>query len=260
MKIKEYPMTAVAPTVSLIINLPIPKQATGPVIEEIVESLKGAKKIAILAPDALGLLTWEKWKNEMPFFTDLASVNLLALRAVMPSITPVNFATMVSGCDQSDHSIQTYDDCFQCETLFDILRKAGLKSVGIGRKDWTGSRLLGRNADICGTGESGSDEDVERLILEVAKKQSPIFLIAQIGITDNVFHHYGVLSPNVIPFLQEMDNRLRRIVMDLRKFEYGILILSDHGQHDYIRQDGSTGGTHGTNSDEDCLVPLTWTK
>jgi predicted AlkP superfamily pyrophosphatase or phosphodiesterase len=262
MEMKEYSMTCVAPTISKILGLRIPQQATGSIISEVLESLKDIERIAVLAPDALGFLTWKRWKKHMPFLTSLASIHLLVLRSVMPSKTPVNFATIVSGCEISNHRVHTYDDCFQCETLFDIIRKEGWKSAGVGQKDYTGSRLLGRNADICGVGEPGGDEGVEKQILEISSKQNPHFIIAQLGRTDDVFHCYGVTSPKVIPHLKEMDDRLQRLVKHLKDYRYGILILSDHGQHDfYCLGDTSMPprGTHHTDSDEDCLVPLIWT-
>jgi len=52
-----------------------------------------------------------------------------------------------------------------------------------------------------------------------------------------------------------MDARLNRLVEGLAELDYGIIILSDHGQHD-----GDGRGTHGTDCDEDSLVPCTWTR
>ena len=65
--LKYYSMMDVAPTVSAILHLPVPAQAKGQPIPEIVADLIGAGKIAVLAPDAFGLFAWNLWKSEMPY-------------------------------------------------------------------------------------------------------------------------------------------------------------------------------------------------
>jgi len=60
----------------------------------------------------------------------------------------------------------------------------------------------------------------------------------------------------MIPKLRETDCRLERMVVTLGEFGYGVIVLSDHGQHESGNPDKM--GTHGTDSDEDCLVPCTW--
>jgi hypothetical protein len=122
---KEYSMIHVAPTVSAILRIPAPAQAEGIPIQGICTNLAGSNRVAILALDALGIFAWNLWKGEMPFLSSLHARNSLVLRSVMPTVTPVNFATLVTGTDQSGHGIHTFDDTFVCETLFDrdLVRK-----------------------------------------------------------------------------------------------------------------------------------------
>ena len=51
---KEHSVIDIAPTVSAILQLPAPARATGAPIREAVAALTGVRKVAILAPDALG--------------------------------------------------------------------------------------------------------------------------------------------------------------------------------------------------------------
>ncbi len=256
---KEYSMIHIAPTVSAILWIPAPAQAKGAPIPEICAGLAGSNRIAILAPDALGMFAWNLWKNEMPCLTALHARNSLVLHSVMPSITPVNFATMISGTDQSGHGIRTFNDNFLCETLFDVVRKSGGKSAGVGLHGYTGSQLLGRFADICGDAGNASDDDIADTVVSIADKDQPKFLIAQLGKVDDVFHKYGPSSPEVVPMLKETDARLKRLVEHLKPLGYGIIILADHGQHDAINPaPGEHKGLHGTDAPEDCLVPCTW--
>jgi hypothetical protein len=126
----------------------------------------------------------------------------VTLRAVMPTITPVNFATMVTGAPPEVHGIAAFTDDFACETLFDVVRAHGGKSAGVGQKGYTGSELLGRSADLWGKAASNTDDEVEALALGFAMARAaprpaegPQFLIVPLGSTDDVFHRYGPSSP-----------------------------------------------------------------
>jgi len=253
-------LTAIAPTVSRILGLPNPREATDPPLTEVVGSLQDAERLAILAPDALGYWIWKKWQGEMPFLTGLTGKHLLCLRCVMPSVTPVNFATLVSGVGLETHAVRKFHHPFKCETLFDVVRRAGCRSAGFGQPGWTGSELLAREADIDGTSTANDDDTIVERILAVADADSPKFMIAQIGETDNALHDYGPSSPDVVPTLRATDERLRLLVEKLVSFGYGIMIVADHGQHDVSGREDGLRGIHGTDSDEDCLVPLTWVR
>jgi len=253
-----YSMMDIAPTVSAILRLPAPRQARGVPIPEIVADLAGSPRLALLAPDALGAFAWNLWKGEMPYLSSLHLRKSITLRAVMPSITPVNFATMVTGTDLEGHGVHTFEHDFACETLFDLVRGAGGKSTGIGLDGYTGSKLLGRSADIWGNAGSGSDDAIAEQVVGIAEQHGPEFLIAQFGRVDDVFHQYGPSSPSVVPMLRATDARLREVVRRLKPLGYGILILSDHGQHDVTDHPSGFKGLHGTDSPEDCLVPCMW--
>ena len=252
-------MLDIAPTVCAILNLRFAPETTGAAIPEIVQDLPACRRVALLAPDALGLFAWERWQDEMPFLRSLHEQRSVILRSVMPSITPVNFATMVTGTDVSVHKVRSKTDTFACETLFDIVRSAGGKSAGIGLEGYSGSELLGRHADFWGKAKGGSDVAVAVKIVEIVKGDLPRFLIAQFGRVDDTFHCYGPSSPLVVPMLREADVLFRGLVADLKRLAYGVIILSDHGQHDVPDpQEGEDRGAHGTDVPEDRLVPCTW--
>ncbi|MDF1515932.1 MAG: alkaline phosphatase family protein [Anaerolineae bacterium] len=259
MKPREYSMVDVAPTVSAILGIRPPSSSCGQPIQEITQDMAGRDKVAVLAPDAFGWFAWELWQQEMPFLQELHGAHSLILRSVLPSITPVNFSTMVTGTTLEGHGVKTYRHDFLCETLFDTVRAAGGKSAGIGFEGYTGGELLARFSDIDGTTERGEDSNIVEKVRLIAERDKPRFLIAQLGRVDDIFHKYGPSSPQVVPMVRDLDKNLKNLVEFLVPLGYAVLILADHGQHDII-DDPNTHmkGGHGSDSDTDCQVPLTW--
>jgi len=257
---EEHSMVDVAPTVSEILGLSAPAQATGAAVRAIVADLAVCERVVILAPDAFGDFAWQLWREEMPFLKSLHEKRSILLRSVMPSVTPVNFATMVTGMDLDGHGVSSKNRDFACETLFDVVRRADGTSAGVGITGYTGCDLQARIADIHGDAGDGTDDDVADKVIEIAEAHRPQFIIAQLGRVDDVFHKYGPSSPSVVPMLQATDRRLRRLAARLCALRYGVIILADHGQHDLDDRSGTEKkGGHGTEMDKDCLVPCTWT-
>jgi predicted AlkP superfamily pyrophosphatase or phosphodiesterase len=251
-----YSMTCVAPTVAAVLSIRAPRESRGESIAEIVDDLPDAERLAVIAPDALGWHQLRHFADEMPFLWSLCERRRVILKAVMPSVTCVNFATMISGCGLEDHGIRSRDLNFTCETLFDVLGEAGAEGAGCGRPGYTGGELLARVAQIDGTAALADDAGVEEAVLRVANEHRARFIIAQIGGTDDHFHRFGATCDRMIPKLRETDCRLERMAEDLTRAGYAMMILADHGQHDTGNPE--RGGTHGTDSDADCLVPCTW--
>ncbi len=254
-----YSMMDVAPTASAVLGLPIPDCAKGGVIPAIAADLDERQRIALLAPDAFGWYAWTLWQNEMPYLQSLHASRSVILESVMPSITPVNFAAMVTGTDLEGHGVRTYDHDFRCETLFDVIRRAGGRSAAVGFDGYTGSKLLARYAEIDGTTKGDTDDEIVAKVVEIADQHGPMFIIAQLGRVDDVFHQFGPSSPEVVPMLRDTDARLRRLSEHLVPLGYGVIVLADHGQHDIVG-DPTTAlkGGHGQDRDEDRQVPCTW--
>lgn len=252
----EYSMTCIAPTIAACLELRAPSGATGEPITAIVEDLASCERIAVLAPDALGCAALAHLGEAMPWLSGRCAERSVTLRSVLPSITPVNFAAMISGCALEGHGVASKEMDFTCETLFDVLAEAGLAGAGCGRPGYTGAELLARVAQIDGTAALPDDAAIEEIVLAIARDRRPAFIIAQLGGTDDHFHRFGPYSERMIPKLQETDCRLQRMAPALTELGYAVLVLADHGQHESGNPEKM--GTHGTDSDEDCLVPCTW--
>ena len=253
-----YDMQALAPTAAAILGVPAPKQAEAPPIDSIVKNLRGSQRVAILGIDAFGAAIWNKMRDKTPYLNSLAlSNNQAQLRSVLPSVTCVNFGCMITGGSQKTTGITTFDSKLACEDLCSVLRANGMKSGGFGRKDYTGGRLLGRYADFS-VADKTNDLDLMAGLMKVVEEEKPQFVIVQYGKTDDVFHAHGPFSKEAGEACAEADAWLGKLVPWLRAGGYAIIITADHGQHEIKRKNGTTGGSHGSASDVDCLVPLVW--
>ncbi len=261
MREEIYSMKSVAPTAAAVLGIKPPSAATESPITAVVNGLSGSKNLSILAPDALGILPWKLWKKNMPFLSSLHEDKSILLKSIMPSITPVNFACMLTGAELIVHGMRTREMDFQCETLFGTIRRSGGRSAGAGLRGYSGELLLARCADLAWVTEPGSKAAVTEIIIEKYEIHKPEFLIAQYGNVDTVFHKLGPTDPGVVPMLEELDFSIKKAVTYLTAKGSSVIILADHGQHDAPEpREGENRGTHGTDSREDTLVPCTWIK
>ena len=256
---KKYSIKDVAPTVSAILGLRSPAQSTGAVIQQIVRDLSDRQRVAVLVPDALGLFPFQRWRDEMPYLSSLHDKHSIVMRSVLPSVTPVCFSAILTGAEQSVHGVDARTDTIACETLFDTVGQSEGQTAGVGLRGHTGYEFVGRHAGIRGDGGDGSDAGTEAEVIRIVDQHSPAFVIAQLYWTDGIFHKYGPSSPAVVPILQETDSRIDRLCRYLGDQGYGVIVLADHGQHDLPDAgEGENKGRHGTDADEDLLVPCTW--
>ena len=256
---QTYSMKCVAPTVAAILGVGRPAAAAEPAIEPMARELDGARSAAVLAPDALGILPWGLWQDDMPFLKSLHARRSILLESILPSATPMNFACMLTGAELAVHGIEAREMPFRCETLFDTVRRAGGRSAGAGFRGYSGELLLARCADIPGVVEPDLALPLVEKIIDLIEAQAPRFLIAQFGNPDTVFHKIGPSHPGVVPTLRELDKALAKLVPFLTARGTAVILLADHGQHDVPPSADHPGyGTHGLDCPEDRLVPCTW--
>lgn len=249
-----------APTISQALGLPPPGAAVDAAIPEIAGDLVGSVRLAVLAPDGLGLTAWRRWQAQMPLLTLVHAKRHLVLRSVAPVITPVNFATIITGASPDVHGVNTKHDTVGCDSLFEVVRKAGGTSAGAGRPGYTGGEFLARHADISGRAPEATDAAVAETVIALCCRHLPTFVIAQLGEPDTIFHRVGPSSRQAEPVVRQLDALLASLIGELAALHYGIIILSDHGQHDVTpdEEDGYRGWHDGSRPEDDTLVPCTW--
>jgi hypothetical protein len=87
-------------------------------------------KFLVFAADAIGMQMNIAHPEDFSDVEKYASV-VIPLRAVMPAVTPVNYASMFCGVPPAIHGIQAYEKpVLSVETIFDVMAAAG-KNVAI---------------------------------------------------------------------------------------------------------------------------------
>jgi predicted AlkP superfamily pyrophosphatase or phosphodiesterase len=246
-------MTCIAPTVCEILGIPVPKQNEGTVIPEVVKEMGRQERVAVVVLDAFGISTWKRFEELTPNFNRLAEGHLLHVRSVLPSKTPVNFTTMVTGASSETHGIRDRLEPLEMDTIFHVLAASSLTTAAVGRAVGTVGMLLMKFAEFRCKAESNTDDEVAKLGVEVIRAKSPDYLILQYLDVDDTGHAHGLESDEIREAVSAADGHLGELLPHLAKHGYGLLVLADHGAH---QEEGKA--THGSALDEDSIVPLVW--
>ena len=253
----EYDMRSVAPTVCKVLGIRPPASAEVEAMEEVVETMGAVERLAVVVIDAFGASTWAATRMEVPTFNALANRHLLHIRSLMPTITPVNFATMLTGAHPDNHMIRDRTEMLMLETVFDVLRENGRVSATAARAVSSLGILISPFADRPGLAESNSDGEVCVLAVKAMEKRADLLWVQLLDVDDDG-HLHGPLSSESVSAIHRDDAYLREIAETASRGGYGLMVLADHGQHTVLKSDGSVGGTHGTDSDDDVYVPFVW--
>jgi predicted AlkP superfamily pyrophosphatase or phosphodiesterase len=253
----EHDMRVLAPTICTILNLNIPKNAESNHLQEIIEYMENIERLVVVVEDAFGVSTWEKAWEYSPFFNTISAIHYTHLCSVMPSITPVNFATMLTGASPESHKIRNRTEKLELETIFDTLRAEGKTSATAARSLSSLGLLISPFADKAGIAISNTDDEVRNIANMHLNNHVDLVWVQLLDI-DDTSHKYGPHSFETMKAVKRADSNLKQIGETAYREDYGIISLADHGQHTVTKKTGETEGTHGTNSFEDLIVPLVW--
>lgn len=254
---ESYDMRAVAPTVCKVLGVRPPRRAEIGPLTEVVETMGVQRRLVVVVLDAFGASTWAVARIETPTINALANRHLVHIRSVMPTVTPVNFATMLTGVGSKVHLIKNREEKLNLETVFDVLRERGRESATAARSESSLGILISPHADHARLARSNRDEEVKDLAAEAIKGGVDLLWVQLLDV-DDAGHQHGPLSSRGVSAAGQADFHLKEIATAAFREGYAIMVLADHGQHTTTKDDGSVGGTHGTDTDEDVYVPFIW--
>jgi predicted AlkP superfamily pyrophosphatase or phosphodiesterase len=249
-----YDMRIVAPTVCKLLDIRTPSASELSPLSEVADKIGKTNKLAVIVIDAFGISTWKKTEKKTPTLNQL-KINYLVIHSVMKSITPVNFATMLTGASPIVHGITDREMPLMNETIFDVMREGDMISATAARALSSLGILISPHADFPGIAESNLDSEVIKIAITKLIEGVNLLWVQLLDI-DDASHTYGPYSKESIEATTRVDENLSTILKTASKQGYSVIILADHGQHPV--KEGSYKGTHGTEIREDIEVPLLW--
>ena len=226
-----------------------------PVLTALAEKKLGNEKVdrvVIYNPDAVALWVYQKYTS---MFTKAALCSDVALPmlSVMPSVTPVCFASMYSGVMPDIHGIKRYEKpVLTVNTIFDSFVKAGKKAAIVSTAgDSISTIFLNRNMEYF---IYDTPEEVNAKALELIDEDRFDLIVIYNGNYDGTMHKFGPEAPESlaalemnIDFYSELVEKINSEWKDHKVF-YGF--CPDHGCHEI---DGGCG-SHGLDMEEDLNV------
>ncbi len=233
----------------------MPSSAQGSPLPEVSLPIQRTERLAVVVIDAFGVSTWGKVKEKTPAFNKLGDLHGTVIRSVMPSITPVNFATMLTGADPKVHGIRNREQPLRHETIFDVMRETGKVSATAARAKSSLGILISPHADRPGVAASNLDSEVTEIACRMIDEDVNLLWVQLLDV-DDAGHAHGPHSVEGEEAAGRADANLGAILEEARVRGYSIMALADHGQHP--SSDGHNKGVHGTDMPEDLRVPFLW--
>lgn len=222
-------------------------------IDKIFDGEK-ADRVVMYNPDAIAQWIYQKYPEYLSFANKNKGIEVY-LSSVMPSVTPVCFATMYTGAQPNIHGIQKYEKpVVKIDTLFDALIAAGKKPALIASdKCSLGKIFLERDMDYFCIDE-GFSPAVNAKAAEIILRDEHDFILIYNGNYDSIMHKCGPESARSLAELRVNDHAFA-IICNLIKTHWKhhntlVGFAMDHGCHEI---DGGCG-SHGLDMPEDINI------
>lgn len=186
---------------------------------------------------------------------------------IVPSITLPSHASMVTGVGIQKHQVDWNDanpskGTVKVPTIFSLAKQAGLKTALYASKEKFQTLNIPGSLDKIESLQSAKSLDIAKAFAADFTTLKPNVTLVHFGEPDATGHAFGVRSAEKMKALEEADDALGVMVDTIEKagvLDQCIIILtSDHGGHDEIK-DGKPAGKHGSSSPDDVTIPwIVW--
>jgi len=242
------PITGVAKTITDVMGINAPEKAN-PSIDIVCDMAneyfrnQKADRVFMYNPDAIALWLFEKY---ITLFEDVISISdiQMPMLSIMPSVTPVCFASMYTGATPDVHGIKIYvKPVVRTDSVFDALIRANKKPVIVSTLNDSMSCIFQeRDMDyfVCDT----PDECNEKAMELIAEDKHDLIVLYN-GNYDVAMHRYGTEAAES---LKELKNNIKtycKMINQIEKYWSShrtmIGFCPDHGCHDIKGNLGSHG-------------------
>lgn len=252
-------ISAITPTICRLFGIRAPEVASAAPLGDVLSYAEGVladrpvERCLVFAPDAIG--EHLEPTNRDAFSAVAARAPLRApLRAAYPSVTPVCFASMFTGAEPAEHGIERpVRPVLGCETLFDVLSEAGVRTAIVAVEGSSCDRIFRRD-DLDQFSEPYDDEVADRAA-ELIESDAYDFILAYQQAYDDTLHKSTPHADDAIAAMRTHVRAFERLTDAVQthwaSFDRAVLFTPDHGAH----TDEATGrGAHGRDIEEDLHV------
>jgi hypothetical protein len=249
---------SVTPTLCALFGIDPPSRSTPRCIDEVlrgarISGLERIERCLLYLPDAVGTYAYKENRGMFEPLLNQASLQAELLSAY-PPVTPVCFASMLTGAPPETHGLRGYvKKVVTCDTLFDALLRAG-KRTAI-------ATVTGSSMDVLFAGRrldrfsGSSDDEVTERTLELIRSGEHDLVVAYHQEYDDLLHANDLRSPACLAALSRHVKSFVRLARacdsDWGRFDRAVVFAPDHGAHLHA---GSGTGTHGEDIPEDMEV------
>ena len=231
-----------------------PKASVQDVCRLAKRNLASGGKTLVIYLDGFG---WDQFVRAKRRADIPRMARLVATKAktVYPTITPVTFASMVSGRDPSAtgiHDRATHR--LSCSTIFDWAKSRG-KSARLVAGDVQVLELAVKTVlDPDANGDGSTDDEVFASARRLLSSRRPDFMLVHFHGIDDVAHSTGPFSLATRDRTCRLDQMVGKL-MDLWRGQ--VIVVADHGLHTVKGpRAGEESGAHGDFRPEDLFIPL----
>jgi len=255
----KYRITRTAATVAALMGFDKPacaEDANELVVENARRALPAGTdtfdRVLMYNPDAVALWLYPKYTDR--FAPALVRTDLqIPVESVMPSVTPVCFASMYTGAMPEIHGIRKYTKpVLTTDTLFDAAIRAGKKCAILAETDCSIAKIfLERELDYF---IYDTIDEVNAKALELIAADEYDLIVVYNGNYDSTMHKNAPESDAALAELSRNSEDFAALVDAVRTHWtdhntfYGY--CPDHGCHEIDGKNGS----HGLDQDEDMIV------
>jgi len=249
-------LTHSASTLARVIGIDAPKSAEEGLdwfSDLLIEKMGGyAERTLFFHPDAVAQWLWRKYPDYFQSVMRYAPISL-PFGTVMPSVTPVCFATMYSGAMPAIHGIREYrKPILEVDTLFDRMLAAGKKCANVASAGASmGMIFANRGFDAYIT---QNDEEAYQTTLKLLDEDRYDHISVYFGEYDELMHKNGTEHEISLAKLKEHFDHFDVLAQKANRLWAGkrhlITVQTDHGVHD--QADGR--GAHGTDDTDDLNI------
>lgn len=222
-----------------------------------LQALEDDENVMIVYLDGFGYWSYE-YALENSLIDNLSALSAEKVLSMYPTITPVNYAAMVTGQTPENNGVTARGiHSLKCNTIFDDALDMG-KSVFIAEGDtqilsFSVSQEL--NPDLNGNGST--DDEVFDCAMQACSTGKYDLMFVHFHGIDDTSHENGPMAQQTLDEIKCVDEYVGRL---MQEWNGKVIVTADHGQH---TNDGNGDsayndytGVHGAFVQSDIYVPI----